>query len=78
MLIIILKFKFDHTNKWYIHDPTSLLEYDAHKLILDFDINESLNLGHTTRPNNNQQKKRTCKIVDFAVLANHSIKLKES
>ena len=31
-----------------------------------------------TRPNNNQQKKRTCKIVDFAVSADHRVKLKES
>ena len=31
-----------------------------------------------TRPNNNQlQKNRTCKIVDFAVPADHRIKLKE-
>ena len=35
------------------------------------------NLGQKTRPNNNQQKKRTCKIVDFAVPADHRIKLKE-
>ena len=31
-----------------------------------------------TRPYNNQQKKRTCKIVDFAVLADHKVKLKEN
>ena len=37
----------------------------------------SLNLGQRTRPYNNQQKKRTCKIVDFAVPADHRIKLKE-
>ena len=37
----------------------------------------SPNLGLKTRLNNNQQKKRTCKIVDFAVLADHRIKLKE-
>ena len=30
------------------------------------------------KPYNNQQKKRTCRIVDFAVLADHRIKLKES
>ena len=30
-----------------------------------------------TRPNNNQEKKRTCKIVDFAVPADCGIKLKE-
>ena len=39
----------------------------------------SPNLGQKTRLNNNQQqKKRTCKIVDFAVPADHRIKLKES
>ena len=39
----------------------------------------SPNLGQKTRPNNNQQqqKKRICKIVDFAVSADHRIKLKE-
>ena len=35
----------------------------------------SPNLGQETRPNKNQQK-RTCKIVDFAVPADHRIKLK--
>ena len=37
----------------------------------------SPNLGQKTRPYNNQQKKRTCNIVDFAVPADHKIKLKE-
>ena len=36
----------------------------------------SPNLGQKTRPYNNQQKK-ICKIVDFAVPADHRIKLKE-
>ena len=40
--------------------------------------NGSPNLGQMTRPYNNQQKKRTCKIVDFAVPADYRIKLKES
>ena len=41
--------------------------------------NGSPNLGQTTRPYNNQQKKkRTCKIVDFAFSAEHSVKLKEN
>ena len=35
----------------------------------------SPNLCQKTRPNSNQQKKKTCKIVDFAVPANHRIKL---
>ena len=39
----------------------------------------SPNLGLKTRPYNNQQqkKKKICKIVDFAVPADHRIKLKE-
>ena len=38
----------------------------------------SPNIGQKTKPYNNQQKKkRICKIVDFAVPVNHRIKLKE-
>ena len=38
----------------------------------------SPNRGHTTRPFNNQQKKkRICRILDFAVPAEHRVKLKE-
>ena len=32
------KFKFDHTNKWYMHNPASVLENDLHKILWDFDI----------------------------------------
>ena len=32
------KFKFDHTNKWYTHNPASVLENYTHKLLRDFDI----------------------------------------
>ena len=39
--------------------------------------NGSPNLGHKTRPYSNQQKKRTYKIVNFAVPAEHRIKLKK-
>ena len=38
----------------------------------------SPNLGQKTRSNNNQQKMRIRKIVDFSVPADHRIKLKES
>ena len=30
------KFKFDHTNKWYIHKPAVVLENDTHKLLWNF------------------------------------------
>ena len=41
--------------------------------------NGSPHLGQKTKPYNNQQKKKKkiCKIVDFAVPANHRIELKE-
>ena len=50
-----------------MHNPASVLENDTHKF-------------QTTKRYNNQQqkKKRICKIVDFAVPADHRIKLKES
>ena len=32
------KFQFDHTNKWYMHNPAPVLENDSHKLLWDFDI----------------------------------------
>ena len=32
------KFKFDHTNKWYMHNPAPVLENDTHKLLWDSDI----------------------------------------
>ena len=32
------KLKFDHTNKWYMHNPAAVLEKHTHKLLWDFDI----------------------------------------
>ena len=32
------RLKFDHTNKWYMHKPESVLENERHKLLLDFEI----------------------------------------
>ena len=76
---ICKKFEFDHTNKWYMHNPAPVLENDTHKLLWDFNI-QTDHLIPTRRPDLiiiNKKKKRTCKIVDFAVLADHRIKLKE-
>ena len=36
------------------------------------------NNNNNNNKNNNNQKRRTCKTVDFAVVADHRIKLKES
>ena len=32
------QFQFDHTYKWYIHNPAPALEKNTHKLLWDFDI----------------------------------------
>ena len=87
------KFKFHHTNKWYMHSA-AILENNTHinsyGTLTYVCISKSQrglcvchspgshNLGQKTRPNNNQQKKRTYKIGDFAVPVDHRIKLKES
>ena len=65
-------------NKWYMHNPAPVLENETHKLLLDFDI-QTDHLISDRIPNLIiiNKKKRNCKIVDFAVSADHSIKLKE-
>ena len=49
------KFKFDHTNKWYMHNQAPILENDMHKLLWDFNIQTDHLIP--TGPYNNQQKK---------------------
>ena len=61
------KLKFDHTNKWYMHNLESVLENETHKLLWDLSYN-----------NQQQQKKKIGRIVDFAVPSKHRVKLKES
>ena len=73
------KFQFDQTNKWYMHYPAPVLENDTHKLLWDFNI-QTDHLILARRPDLIiiNKKKKICKIVDFAVPADHRIILKES
>ena len=63
-----------------MHNPASVWENNAYKLKRDFDIHND-HLISARRPDriiiNNNKKKRTCKIVDFAVPTDHRIKMKE-
>ena len=61
-----------------MHNPAPVLENDSHKLLWDFNI-QTDHLIPARRPELIiiNKKKRTCKIVDFAVQADHRIKLKE-
>ena len=56
-----------------MHNPAPVLENDTHKLLWDFNI-QTIHLIPANRPD---QKKRICKIVDFALPADHRINLKE-
>ena len=75
------KCQFDHTNKWYMHNPAPVLENDTYKLLWDFNI-QTDHLNPARRPNliiiNKKKKKKICKIFDFAVQADHIIIQKES
>ena len=85
---ICKKLKFDHTNKWYMHNPAAVLGKDTHKLLWDFDIQtdhlisarkpDLIVINKKKKKKKKKKEKRTCKIVDFAVPANHRIKVKES
>ena len=69
---ICKKFKFDQTKKWYMHNPASVRENGTHKLLWD-----PLIPARRTDLIIINKKKRICKIVDFAVPADHRINLKE-
>ena len=67
-------------NKWYTHNLASVLENGTLKLLWDFDIQTDhlISAGRLDlKIINKKKKKKTCKIVDFAVSADHGIKLKE-
>ena len=62
-----------------MHNPAPVLENNAHKLLWDFYIHTD-HLISARRPDIIiiiKKRKRTCKIIDFAVPADHIIKLKE-
>ena len=75
------KFQFDHTNKWCMHNPEPVLENYTHKFLWDFNI-QTDHLIPARRPDliiiNKKKKMKICKIVDFAVPADHRIIQKES
>ena len=56
-------------------NPESVQENETQKILWTFAIQADHLIS--ARHSNNREKKRTCWIGDFAVLADHSIKLKE-
>ena len=72
------KFKFDHRNKWYMHNLDSAMDNDTHKLLWDFEI-KSNHLISARRPDLIiiNKKEIIWRIVDSAVPTDHRVKLKE-
>ena len=60
----------------YAQPIISPRKWDTQTSLGFWDTNGSPNLSQMTRPSIRQQKKR--EVVDFAVLADHRVKLKES
>ena len=62
-----------------MHNPAPVLENDSHKLLWDFSI-QTDHLIPARRPDLIiiNKRKRICKIVDFAVPADHRVNMKES
>ena len=73
------KLKFDHTNRWYMHNPESVLENEMHKLLWDFQI-QADHLLSVKWPDLIiiNKKKKTWRNVDFAVPADHRVKWTEN
>ena len=73
------RLKFDHTAKWYMHKPESILENETHKILWDLEIQRD-HLVPIRRPELvlMKKKKKICCLVDFAILAEHRMKIKKN
>ena len=62
-----------------MHNLDSILENETLKILWDFDM-QTDHLISARRPDQGivNKKKRTCRIVDFPVLTDHRVELKES
>ena len=70
-----------------MHNPESVLENETHKRRWDFEIQidhlisarrpDQLTVNKKKKKEKKKKRERTCRIVDFAVPADHRVKLKE-
>ena len=67
-------------NKWYMHSPEFILENEMLKLLWDFEM-QTDHLILARQPDLvivNKTKKKSYQIVNFAIPADHRVKIKES
>ena len=67
------KLKYDHSTKWYMHKPESVLENETHKILLDFEI-QTDHIIPARRSDLVIVKKKK----EFGVSADHEMKIKEN
>ena len=72
------KCNFEAGDKWYEHEPESVLESEDYKILWDFSI-QTDHVIEARRPDLVvvDKKRRTCKIIDFAVPGDSRIEEKE-
>ena len=61
-----------------MHNPEAVLQNETYKLLWDFEIQTDHQIMARRPDLIIINKNRTCRIVDFAVPADHGVKLKES
>ena len=56
------KLKFDHTNKWYMHNPAPVKENNTHKFLWDFDVHTDhlISVRRPTKKENLQNCRLCC------------------
>ena len=72
------KCNFEAGDKWYEHEPESVLENEDYKILWDFSI-QTDHVIEACRPDLVvvDKKERSCKIIDFAVPGDSRIEEKE-
>ena len=72
------KCNFEAGDKWYEHEPESVLENEDYKILWDFSI-QTDHVIEARRPDLVvvDKKERSCKIIDFAVPGDSRIEEKE-
>ena len=79
MEILFSKLKFSYLNEYYMYNPESVQEIETCKLVLGFEKQaDHLFSARWQDLVIITKKKRTCRIMDFAVPVDDGVKLKES
>ena len=73
------RLNFDHTMKWYLHKPESILENEMYNILRASEIQIGpLILARQSDLVLIKKKKRTCHLVDFAILGEPQSEIKGS